>query len=47
MVDREALWNKVMRALNNTGMTFGDLALAFALTAGLVVGVIFCTSFAS
>ena len=34
-----------MRALNNTGMTFGDLALAFALTAGLVFGVIFFASF--
>lgn len=29
-----------MRALNNTGMTFGDLALVFAITAGLVFGVI-------
>lgn len=35
-----------MRALNNTGMTFGDLALAFALTAGLVFGVILLTSVA-
>lgn len=45
MVDRAVVWRKVMRALNNTGMTFGDLALAFAITAGLVFGVVFFASF--
>jgi hypothetical protein len=34
-----------MRALNNTGLTIGDLALAFTLVAALVFGVISCASF--
>lgn len=34
-----------MRALNNTGLTIGDLALAFTLVAAMVFGVIFCASF--